>query len=168
MWNATQNCSSGVINYVSLSSTVSLAPIAQSSALHSLWRFDPERGDALMPNVAHITIAGHLGRDAESREAGHTTVTSFSIAVSDKRNDRTNWFSCSLWGTRGEKLKQYLTKGRAVLVTGGFTTREHNEKQYLDVNVDDLSFLGGGGEASSSAPRSIAPAAEEPDADIPF
>ena len=122
-----------------------------------------------MPNIAHITIAGHLGRDAETREAGHSVVTSFSIAVSDKRNDRTNWFSCSLWGTRGEKLAQYLTKGKAVLVTGGFTTREHNDKTYMEVNVDDLSFLGGGSEASSSAPRSTASVAGEPaDDDIPF
>ena len=122
-----------------------------------------------MPNLATITIAGHLGRDAETREAGQTTVTSFSIAVTDKRADRTNWFSCSLWGTRGEKLAQYLTKGKAVIVTGGFTTREHNEKQYLEVNVNDLSFLGSGSEASSSTPVSTAPVAGEPaDDDIPF
>ena len=136
--------------------------------MHAMRRPNSERGVAIVPNIAHITIAGHLGRDAETREAGHSVVTSFSIAVSDKRNDRTNWFSCSLWGSRGEKLRQYLVKGKAVLVTGGLTTREHNEKQYLEVNVDDLSFLGSGSEASSSAPRSTAAAAGEPDEDIPF
>ena len=95
--------------------------------------------------MKNITIAGRLGKDAELRRTQNgTLVLGFSVAVDDRQNKSTMWFSCSLWGKRGESLAQYLTKGTAVTVMGDFSTREHEGKTYLEVNVSDVAMQGGG------------------------
>tara|TARA_R110000823_G_scaffold39872_4_gene106248 strand:+ start:430 stop:810 length:381 start_codon:yes stop_codon:yes gene_type:complete len=92
-----------------------------------------------------ITIAGNVGRDAVMRDAGDSRVMSFPIAVSDGFGDkkRTIWFDCSMWGNRGDKLSQYITKGSQVCVSGDLSTREHDGKTYLTVRVNELTLMGG-------------------------
>jgi single-strand DNA-binding protein len=92
-----------------------------------------------------ITIAGGIGRDAETKQAGSSKVTRFSVAVDDGWGDkkRTIWFDCDLWGDRGEKLAGMLTKGTKVAVSGDLSTREHNGKTYLTVRADNVTLLGG-------------------------
>lgn len=101
--------------------------------------------------MKQITIAGTVGRDAETRQAGQSTVTSWSVAVDDGWGDKktTMWFDCSMWGQRGEKLAEHITKGGAISVSGEFGTREHNGKMYLTVRVDALKLQGGKREGSS-------------------
>lgn len=94
-----------------------------------------------------ITIAGNIGKDAVTRRTQDgTAVTGFSVAVEDRSGGekKTFWFDVSLWGTRGEKLAQYLTKGTKVVVTGDLTRREHEGKTYLGVKADNVTLMGGG------------------------
>lgn len=71
-----------------------------------------------------ITIAGRLGKDPKTREAGSSTVTSFSVAVSDRRKvdgewgEHTTWYQVEIWGTRGERLADFLRKGAFVVAAG--------------------------------------------------
>jgi len=94
------------------------------------------------------TVVGNLGRDADIKTVGNTSVLSFALASAAKVKGEkvTTWVSCSLWGTRGEALAQYLTKGTKVAVTGDLSTRESPKtgKTYLEVRVDQLELLGGG------------------------
>jgi single-strand DNA-binding protein len=92
-----------------------------------------------------ISIAGNIGKDAETRTAGDTTVTSWSVAVEDRKGSEkgTMWFDCGLWGARGKALEQYLTKGGKVAVSGDLGQREHNGKTYLTIRVDQVTLLGG-------------------------
>jgi len=96
------------------------------------------------------TVSGHLGRDAETKEVGNTVVTSFSIASSAYRNKEkvTDWVNVSMWGDRGEKLAQYLTKGAYVVVRGQMWVRSYEskgeQKSSLDMRAEDIE-LGGGG-----------------------
>lgn len=89
-----------------------------------------------------ISISGTIGRDAETRQAGQTTVTSFSVAVDDGwgENKTTIWFDCSVWGTRGEKVAQYMLKGGKVSLSGEFGMREHNGKTYLQIRVAEFDL----------------------------
>jgi single-strand DNA-binding protein len=119
-----------------------------------------------------ITIAGNIGKDAETRNAqGGDTVTSFNIAVEDRSGKEkvTLWFSCSIWGKRGDSLRQYLTKGSKVAVSGDLSTREHEGKTYLQVRVDQVSLMGGG---QDRAERQETPPAQQNaldnGGDIPF
>ena len=124
-----------------------------------------------MPNVSSITIAGHLGRDAETKNVGSTTVTEWSMAVTDKKKgqEETMWFRCALWGKRGESVAPYLTKGTPVLVIGAFRVREYEGKNgpgySLEVEAHEMSFLGKS-DKSDEAPARPAPAVD--DSDVPF
>lgn len=104
-------------------------------------------------------VAGNLGKDSEVRQAGNSTVCSFSVASSTKvkGEEVTTWVRCSLFGKRGEALAEYLTKGKSVCVSGGLTTREYEGKTYIEMRVDDVKLMGGkesGGQSGGGASRS--------------
>lgn len=121
--------------------------------------------------MINATVAGNLGRDAETRQAGQATVTSFGVAVEQrKRGEKyTQWVNCSIWGTRGEKVAQYLTKGTRIAAAGELTTREYDGKTYLELNVSDFTLMGGGQDRQQQS-RSQEPHQSEPDMgdDLPF
>jgi single-strand DNA-binding protein len=100
-----------------------------------------------------ITIAGNIGKDAALRRTQDgTAVLSFSVAVSDRRNDETTWFDCTIWGNRAtDKVAGMITKGSKITVNGDFSTREHEGKTYLQVRVNDFTMQGGkpGGDAGN-------------------
>lgn len=94
-----------------------------------------------------MTIAGNIGKDAVTRSTqGGDKVTGWTVAVEERQGQdkRTIWFDCTLWGARGEKLAQYLTKGSKVAVSGEFSTREHEGKTYLVIRAEQVTLLGGG------------------------
>jgi single-strand DNA-binding protein len=93
-----------------------------------------------------IVIAGNIGKDAETRNTPNgDKVTSWTVAVEDRtgKEKGTFWFDCTLWGSRGEALAQYLTKGSKVAVSGELTRREYEGKTYLGVNVSGVTLQGG-------------------------
>jgi len=119
-----------------------------------------------------ITIAGRIGRDAETRNAGEGTVTSFTVAV-DQRNGRdktTNWWRVSIWGKRGETLAQYIRKGDNITVGGEFSLSEYEGKPQLNIRANEVALQGGKGEAPArqEPARSAAPADDLEDDLIPF
>ncbi|TAE79417.1 MAG: single-stranded DNA-binding protein [Alphaproteobacteria bacterium] len=127
-----------------------------------------------------LTIAGGIGKDAVTRNTQQgDKVTGFSVGVSEGFGDskRTIWFDVSMWGNRGEKLAQHLTKGSRVVVTGDLSTREHEGKTYLTLRAADVTLMGGGnrdegqsqrGGYDQSPDRGRAPARDDLESDIPF
>lgn len=100
-----------------------------------------------------FTASGNIGRDAEVRNAGGTSVAGFSLAVKSGYGDKaqTVWVDCSLWGKQAESgLVQYLKKGQFVVVTGELGTREHEGKTYVTLRVSNVT-LGGKQDAQKSA-----------------
>lgn len=96
--------------------------------------------------MKQITIAGNVGKDAELRTTqGGKNVTGWTVAVDDGwgENKRTLWFDCNWWGARGEKVQPHIRKGGKVAVTGSLSTREHNGKTYLTIDVSDVTLQGG-------------------------
>src|SRR4051812_13613373 len=96
-------------------------------------------------------FAGYLGRDAELKTIGTNHVCNFSVAVSTGWGDKksTLWVSCGLWGERGVKLSEYLTKGSAVSVSGDVDVRAYNAKDgsakaEITCNVQRVTLQGGG------------------------
>lgn len=145
-----------------------------------------------------------LGRDAETRftQTGDA-VCSFSGAFNygrkgDDGRQPSQWVEFSLWGSRAEKLAEYLLKGTQLFVVASEAHVETYEKRdggsgvKLVARVDDLQFAGskadGGaqapapassGRAPAPAPRAPAPAPrpaggksstafDDLDSDIPF
>ena len=110
-----------------------------------------------------ITFDGRLAADAELRYTpSGEPVLSFRVASDIGFGERksTNWFSCQVWGKRGESLKNYLAKGQQVTVYGQLTLREWQDKDgnkrvSPDVRVNELSLQGGRNEMGASSGGSM-------------
>ena len=97
--------------------------------------------------MLNLTAYGIVGKDPEQREAGSSTVTSFSLAVNRKTKDEetTTWINCAVWGNRGDVVMEYVKKGMRLVVTGQAYHREFPRKDggtgiSLELNVNDFSF----------------------------
>jgi single-strand DNA-binding protein len=123
-----------------------------------------------------FSFTGNLGRDAEVRQAGSSTVCGFSVAVKSGFGDKAQsiWIDCSIWGKQAEgKLPGYLLKGQQVAISGELGTREHNEKTYITCRVNSVDLVGG--KSDNAEPRQAAPRKTDPapadnfgDDSIPF
>ena len=118
-----------------------------------------------------ITVAGHLGRDAELKNLNNgDAVLNFSVADSAGRDKPTIWWNCQLFGKRAESLSQYLTKGQAVTVAGSVTEREWtdkdgNTKKSMNVRVNEVALMGRREEAKPKPRRDDF---ADDDSSIPF
>lgn len=134
-----------------------------------------------MGSVNKAILVGNLGRDSELRyTAGGAAVATFSMATTEtwndkdgKRQERTEWHRCVLWGKQAESLNEYLVKGKQVYVEGRLQTRkwqdkDGNDKYTTEVRVDRVTLLGSAG--GTSRPREEDEPARQPveDDDIPF
>lgn len=119
-----------------------------------------------------ITIAGKLGRDAETKQVGQDGVTSFSVAVDSREKiggtwtKTTVWFDCDLWGKRGQAVSQYLVKGASVCVSGDlgmrvYMAKDGKPKGQLTVKVGELTLMGSKADREGGAPREDAPRRQE-------
>ena len=75
-----------------------------------------------MSDLNNCTFIGRVTRDAETVTVGSkgTSLTKWAIANNTGfgQYERTNFFNCQMWGKQGEGIRQYLTKGKQVAVTG--------------------------------------------------
>ena len=132
-----------------------------------------------------IIVIGHLGRDPEMRYTPNGQgVTSFSVASSRKyttssgeQREETEWFNCSAFGKLADTCNQYLTKGKQVYVEGRLSSRTYQTqsgetRHSLDINVQDVQFLGqrdsGGSEAVGAAEAAGHHVPDEDVDDLPF
>ena len=96
------------------------------------------------------TFTGNLGRDASQKYLPNgVSVVEFSPAVEEGFGDNkaTLWPRCAMFGDRGAKVVQYLTKGQQVAVSGEIKLREWTNKDgetktSLEVRVNDLQLIG--------------------------
>lgn len=104
-------------------------------------------------SINRVVITGNLTRDAELRTTSSgTSVLSMGVAVNDRRRnaqgeweDYANFVDCTMFGTRAEKLSQYLKKGLKVAIEGRLRwsqwERDGQKRSKLEVLVDDLEFM---------------------------
>jgi len=122
--------------------------------------------------MINATVTGNIGKDAQLRQTEGGSVLGFNVASNTKERgiDVTTWVECSLWGTRGEKLGQYLTKGKKVAVGGEMSTREYNGKTIITMRVSGVDFMGGRSESTEprNQPADGYGATPDDDSDIPF
>ena len=118
------------------------------------------------------TFTGRLGRDAEQKYLPTgTAVLEFNIAVDTGFGDklRSFWLKCAMFGDRGPKLAQYLTKGQQVAVSGEFDPRPYQakdgaEKISLELRISAVELIGGKNDTQQSQPEEAPKPAPKPPA----
>lgn len=123
-----------------------------------------------------VILMGNLTRDPELRQTpnGHS-VASFGLALnrSYKGTDgnwqeATDFIDIVAWGPLGERVSQYLTKGRPCLVNGRLQSRaweqDGQKRSKVEVVAQDVTFLGGpgGGNGDNGGGASAPAAAAKP------
>ncbi len=108
-----------------------------------------------------VVLMGNLTRDPELRQIpSGQSVCSFSLALnrSYKGSDgnwqeATDFVDVVAWAALGERVAQYVTKGRPVLVSGRLQSRQWEQdgqkRNKLEVIANDVTFLGSRGNDSS-------------------
>lgn len=104
--------------------------------------------------INSVILSGNLTKDAELRRTqSGTSVLNASIAVNNRRkNNQTGeweddpcYVDCTLFGTRAEKLAEYLRKGTKVALQGKLRwnqwEKDGQKRSKLDVVVDELEFM---------------------------
>lgn len=107
-------------------------------------------------SLNRVILLGRLGRDPEVRYAqSGTTVATLNLATDERRPDgnggwknETEWHRVVLFGKVADLAKQYLTKGREVLVEGSLRTRQWQDKEgqkryTTEVVGQNMRFVGG-------------------------
>lgn len=111
-----------------------------------------------------VVLMGNLTRDPELRTTPNgQSVCSFSLALNRSyKNANGEWTEATdfvdivAWAALGERVAQYLTKGRPALVSGRLQSRSWEQdgmkRNKLEVVAQDVTFLGspGGGGAPTS------------------
>lgn len=104
-----------------------------------------------------VILMGNLTRDPELRQTPNgQNVCSFSLALnrSYKGSDgnwqeATDYIDVVAWGPLGERVSQYLSKGRPCLVNGRLQSRsweqDGQKRSKVEVVAQDVTFLGGPG-----------------------
>jgi single-strand DNA-binding protein len=109
-----------------------------------------------------VILMGNLTRDPELRTTPNgTSVCGFSLALNRSyRNSDGEWQEATdfidivAWGPLGERVAQYLSKGRAALVNGRLQSRsweqDGQKRSKVEVVANDVTFLGGPGAGPAS------------------
>ena len=129
-----------------------------------------------------VVLLGRLGRDPEVRYAqSGTTVATLNMATDERRPDgnggwknETEWHRVVLFGKQADLAKQYLTKGREVLIEGALRTRQWQDKEgqkryTTEVVCQNMRFVGGraqGGAAPAGGGQGFERPSEEVSAPV--
>lgn len=109
-----------------------------------------------------VILMGNLTRDPELRQTPNgQNVCSFSLALNRSYKaadgnwqEATDYIDVVAWGPLGERVAQYLSKGRPCLVNGRLQSRQWEsdgqKRTKVEVNAQDVTFLGGAGEGGGS------------------
>jgi single-strand DNA-binding protein len=120
-----------------------------------------------------VVLMGNLTRDPELRTTPNgASVCSFSLALnrsykaaSGEWQEATDYIDVVAWGPLGERVSQYLSKGRPCLVNGRLQSRsweqEGQKRSKVEVIAQDVTFLGGPGGGGSNNVNSASEAAAE-------
>jgi len=105
-----------------------------------------------------VVLMGNLTRDPELRATPNgQQVCSFSLALNRSYKgadgnwqEATDFIDVVAWGPLGERVAQYLSKGRPCLVNGRLQSRSWDQdgqkRSKVEVVAQDVTFLGGGAE----------------------
>ena len=124
-----------------------------------------------------IFIIGNLCKDPELRTTlSGVAVCTFTVAVNRRKQGaeagqpEADFFRVTTWRQQAENCQRFLGKGRKVAVTGAvslntYTAKDGTTKASLEVNADEVEFLGGQTQQQTDTKAGFVPVDDEP---LPF
>lgn len=121
-----------------------------------------------------VTLMGNLTRDPELRTTPNgQSVCSFSLALNrsykgadGEWKELTDFVDIVAWGPLGERVAQYLSKGRPALVSGRLQSRsweqDGHKRSKVEVVAFDVTFLGGAPSGTAPTGGGDEPAVAKP------
>lgn len=125
-------------------------------------------------SINQVTLMGNLTRDPELRQTPNgQSVCSFSLALnraykdkSDEWVEATDYIDVVAWAGLGERVAQYLSKGRRCLVVGRLQSssweQDGKKRSKVEVLANDVTFLDSRGGDGSSEGGSNADSVDKP------
>jgi single-strand DNA-binding protein len=103
-------------------------------------------------SINRVIISGNLTRPAEIRNTqSGMPIAQFGVAVNERVKqgeqwvDRPNYFDCTMFGTRAEKIAQYLAKGSKVSIEGKLRysqwEKDGEKRSKVEIIVDEIEFM---------------------------
>jgi single-strand DNA-binding protein len=108
-----------------------------------------------MANFNKTILVGRLTSDPESKQLGNTTITTFSLAVSDFYNDKAgnkqedvSYIDIDAFAKKAELIRDHFKKGDHIFVEGRLKQNkwedaDGNKRSKLIVRLDNFEFYGG-------------------------
>ena len=120
-----------------------------------------------MNDMNIVAINGRLTKDAELKyTSGGMAIATFSLASNrsvkkgDKWEDEANFFDCTMFGKSAEAVKQYLTKGQQVSISGELRQerweKDGQKQSRVTIIVNHLQLVGGN-QTHEERPQSTQP-----------
>ncbi len=105
-------------------------------------------------DINQVVLVGRLTRPQELKfTQGGMAIMTFSLAVGkrvkkgDKWEDEANFFDCTMFGKSAEAVKQYLTKGQQVSISGELRQerweKDGQKNSRVTIIVNHLQLVGG-------------------------
>jgi len=118
-------------------------------------------------SINRVVLTGNLTRDAELKQTpGGMAIVKMRLAVNDRRKNATtgqwedspNYVDVTMFGSRGEAVSRYLSKGKQIAVEGKlrwheWETQAGEKRSAIEVVADDIELLGGRGDAAAGSSR---------------
>lgn len=95
-----------------------------------------------------LVIDGNITRDAELKTVptknGPADLLKFSVAHNHWKTKETDFFECTIWGTRAKTLQPMVKKGSRVVVSGElnsstYTSNTGEKRVALNLNVNHIT-----------------------------
>lgn len=121
-------------------------------------------------SINKVCVSGNLGHDPELKTTqSGTSVCQFSICVNNRKKDgdkwvdEPNWIDVIFFGNRAESIKQYLSKGSLVFVSGRlrqnrWEDKDGNKRSKIEIVGDDIHFGSGNQQPQQYQPQQYQPA----------
>ena len=113
--------------------------------------------------INQATICGNLTRDAEGKNYAGGYILRFTVAVNEWRKvgekweSKPNYIPCVMFGTRAEKVAQFMKKGIKVCVIGSLKysewMKEEEKRSKIEIFVRDLELM----QKKDDSPEDIIP-----------
>lgn len=122
----------------------------------------------------NITAIVRAVRDPERKTDKFVTMR--GVIKKSSQNDEDIFLDVSFFNGLGKVVEQYVKKGSQIFVSGSLGMRMFNDKQYLSITANNMSFIGGDNqqqkqESDEPAPKKSRKSKQEEvitEEDVPF